>query len=154
MIRDFTEHALVRLTFRQHSRRGTSLLDLMVSFALLVALVSVTTPLVVRHGWLLKSHRNYRLALDELSNQMDRLVGVPADQLPGAVERLAPSEFVAERLSGTKLIGQIKPGRIGQRLTLELSWNEPGRRERPVTLAAWIIPTPPRTRISPEKDQL
>ena len=88
-------------------------LDLLVAFTLLVTVISVATPLVVRHGRLLKSHRNYRLALDELSNQLDRLTALPLDELPGAIEQLTPSPFLTERLPGARLSGELQPVESG-----------------------------------------
>lgn len=125
-------------------RSGTGMLDLLVSFTLLVTLISVSTPLVVRHGCLLKSHRNYRLALDELSNQMERLAALTVDQLPSALEQISPSKFISDRLPGAKIASDSEPVELGgRRITLKLSWNDVGRREAPVTLAAWIMPLPP-----------
>jgi hypothetical protein len=142
MTTDFTMKPTNRSAARRRLRRGTGMLDLFVSFTLLVTLISVATPLVVRHGRLLKSHRDYRLALDELSNQMERLAGLNADQLPRAVKQLTPSAFVAERLSGAELMGELEPADLGSRITLKLTWNETGRHNAPVTLAAWVIPAP------------
>ena len=123
------------------NRRGTSSLDLLVSFTLLVTVISVSTPLIVRHGRLLKSQRNYRLALDELSNQMDRLTTLSSNDLAQAVKQLSPSTFVTDRLPGAKLGGELQPAESGMRLTLTLSWSETERDRAPVTIAAWIFPS-------------
>ncbi len=121
------------------SRRGFSMLDLMVALTLLVAATSVVVPLVVRHGQVLQSQRHYRLALDELSNQLDRLAALPPDELPSAVRQLAPSPFIAERLPGAKLTGELAPVDGGVRVTLDITWDDVGRRKQPVTLAAWVF---------------
>jgi hypothetical protein len=122
-------------------RRGIGTMDLLVSFTLLVTAMSVATPLVVRHGRLLKSQRNYRVALDELSNQMDRLTALPLSELPQAVRQLAPSTFIAERLPSPKLSGELQPTEFGMRVTLKLSWNETERLRAPVSLAGWVFPS-------------
>jgi hypothetical protein len=121
--------------------RGTSGFDLLVALGLLVTVMSVATPLVVRHGRLLTSHRNYRLALDELSNQLDRLRAMPVNELPDEMERLTPSGFVKERLPGAKLDGKLRPEESGTHITLRLSWNDAERHRAPMTVAAWIFPT-------------
>jgi hypothetical protein len=126
---------------RADDRRGTGTLDLLVSFTLLLTAISVVTPLVVRHGRMLKSHRNYRLALDELSNQIDRLTALSPDKLPQEVKQLSPSTFVAERLPGARLSGELQPIESGTRVTLKLSWNDVERDRAPVTLAAWVFPS-------------
>jgi hypothetical protein len=113
---------------------------LLVALTLLVAAIGVASPLVVRHGRLLKSHRHYRLALDELTNQLDRLTALPTDELPRAVEQLSESEFIVERLPGAKLGGELQPVESGTRVTLKLSWNEMAGRRAPATLTAWVFP--------------
>jgi hypothetical protein len=132
------------LTTPARCRRGTGSLDLLVSFTLLVTAISVATPLVVRHGRLLRSQRDYRLALDELSNQIDRLTALPLDELTQAVKQLSPSPFVTERLAGARLSGELQPAESGTRITLALSWNETERVRAPVTLAAWVFAPPPQ----------
>jgi hypothetical protein len=138
MTRSCTTKLTSNSSGRRPLRRGIGLMDLFVTFTLLVTLISVVTPLVVRHGQLLKSQRDYRLALDELSNQMEQLALLPAEQLPGALKQLTPSAFVAERLPGVELAGKLDPAEFGGRVSLELSWNKPGRRQAPVVLAAWV----------------
>ena len=143
-----TSESIVRLEHRwaarSHCRRGTGSLDLLVSFTLLVAVIGVATPLIVRHGRLLKSHRDYRLALDELSNQLDRLTALPPDELSQSIERLEPPAFLTERLPGAKLSGELQPVESGTRVTLKLSWNETERHRAPVTLAGWVFPSAPQ----------
>lgn len=127
--------------------RGTSSLEILVSFTLLSSVLAFATPLVVRHGRLLAAQRDYRLALDELSNQLERLTALPPAELPAAVEGLSPSDFAAAHLPGAELTAELTSADIGQRLTLKLSWDEPQRSAAPVTLAAWVVPLsdPPRS---------
>jgi hypothetical protein len=113
----------------------------MVALTLLVATMSVATPLLVRYGRVVASHRLYRLALDELSNQLERLRALPVEDLPGAIERLAPSSFIKERLPGAELKGRLQPEEEGVQVTLVLSWNEGQRHRAPLSLAAWVFPT-------------
>lgn len=120
-------------------RRGTTALEVIVSFTLLSSVLAFATPLVVRHTRLLAGQRHYRLALDELSNQLERLAALPATELPAAAREIVPSEFVTTRLPGAKLQAQLIPADPGQRLTLRLTWDEPGRRETPLMLSAWIV---------------
>jgi hypothetical protein len=134
---------------RSASRRGTGTMDLLVSFTLLLTAISVVSPLVVRHGRMLKSQRNYRLALDELSNQMDRLTMLPIESLPQAIKQLSPSVFLSKRLPGSQLSGELQSTELGTRVTLKLSWNETERARAPVSLAAWVFRTPAQSAKSP-----
>ena len=125
---------------------GATSLEVLVAFTLLTSIMSFTVPLIVRHGRLLTSHNHYRLALDELSNQLDRLTALPNADRMEALEDLAPSPFAAARLPGVELRYEIEPLDIGQRLTLFVTWDEPQRRQAPVTMAAWVHPDRKPTR--------
>jgi hypothetical protein len=122
------------------TRNGTSTLDALVAFTLLVTTLSVATPLVVRHSRLLKSQRDYRLALDELSNQMERLVATSASDLPAAIQQLAPSEFLIDRIPSAQISGELQKVDGGMRVVLQLTWNELAGRRTPVSLAGWVFP--------------
>jgi hypothetical protein len=121
-------------------RRGTGMLDLLISFTLLLTVISASTPLIVRHGRMLKAQREYRLALEEVTNQLDRLTALPFDDLPQAVKQLSPSMFIAERLAHPQLTGELKPAQFGTRITLRLSWHGADHIEAPIALAAWAFP--------------
>jgi hypothetical protein len=127
------------------ARAGTSTLDALVAFTLLVTTLSVATPLVVRHGRLLKSQRDYRLALDELSNQMERVIATSASDVPAAIQQIAPSEFLIERIPSAQISGELQAVDGGMRVVLQLTWNELAGRRTPVSLAAWIfLPSQPK----------
>lgn len=125
---------------RQRRRRGATLIELLVSFSLLTTLLGISLPLVVRQNRILASARHYRLALDELSNQVERIVSLPPEDVPKAVEKLAPSPFAAKYLAGAKLSGVVAPADTGERVTLSITWDEPGRDAAPLSLTAWLPP--------------
>jgi hypothetical protein len=129
---------LTRELVPPYARRGASILEMLVSCTLLAAVLSVATPLILRHNRLLVAHREYQMALDELSNQLERLTAIPAAELPAALEKLAPSDLAAAHLHGARLTGELAQADQGQRLTLHLVWDEPQRKSAPVSLAAWI----------------
>ena len=121
--------------------RGASTLEAVVAFTLLSTILAVVTPLVVSHGRLLASHRDYQLALEELSNQADRLAALPAAELPKAIEELVPSPLATAKLPGAKLQGELAPDDFGQRLSLSLSWEGAQGRTAPLRIAAWVFPS-------------
>jgi len=123
--------------------RGTSSIEILMSFTLLSTVLVVSTPLIVKQGRILKEQRDYRLAIDELSNQIERLAVLSDADLPAAIENLTPSEFSASRLPEAKLSVELEKIDIGSRVTLRLSWDQPQRREAPVSLTAWVVPSPP-----------
>lgn len=120
------------------ARRGTTSLEVIVAFTLLTGVMAFAVPLVVAHGRLLKAQRNYRIALDELTNQLDRAGTLPAADLPAAIENLSPSAHAAQRLPGARLRGELAESQIGRRLTLDITWDEPNRHIAPIRLTGWI----------------
>jgi hypothetical protein len=128
-------------SLRPHrDRRGTSALEVIVAFTLLSTVLALSTPLVVAHGRLIKAQRDYRLALDELSNQLERLTALPEPDLVKALNELVPSPLTASRLPGATLRGQLADSELGKCVTLEIWWDEPNRQAAPLQLAAWVRP--------------
>jgi hypothetical protein len=111
----------------------------LVAFTLLSTALSLSLPLVIRHGRLLESCRHYRLALDELSNQLDRLTALPEAGARTELKQLKPSSFLAAKLPGAELTGQLQPVDFGSRLTLRLSWRDMPQQPTTVAMAAWIL---------------
>jgi hypothetical protein len=148
-------HAKIGLTARPNMRCATSSIEVFVGLTLLTTVLSLSAPLIVRHGRMLIAHRHYRIALDELTNQLDRLTALPADEVAAAVGKLSPSEFASTRLPGVKLQSRLKSADIGQRVILTITWDEPERHKAPVSLAAWIVAAslPPDEKPQVEEEQ-
>jgi hypothetical protein len=118
-------------------RCGSTSYEVLVAFTLLTTLLSLSLSSMVRHGRLLTSEQSYRLALDELSNQLDRLTALPSNELSQAVKELQLTPFTAQRLSDAKLVGEIAPTDIGQRVTLRLTSRDPNGLK--VSMAGWMF---------------
>ena len=54
------------------------------------------------------------------------------------LDELQPSPFVAEHLPGATLTADLVSSEGAERVTLSLSWDEPGRQAAPVSLVAWL----------------
>jgi hypothetical protein len=134
-------------------RSGASAIEMFVALALITSVLTLSAPLVVRHGRMLIAHRHYRIALDELTNQLEILSALPAADVPMAVEQIAPSSFATARLPGLELSAQLVDADIGQRVTLSITWGEPERRRAPVSLVAWIIAEPSRADDEPPGEE-
>jgi hypothetical protein len=148
-----TVHARIGLTARSSRCCAASSIEVFVGLTLLTTVLSLSAPLVVRHGRMLIGHRHYRIALDELTNQLDRLTALPVDEVPAAIQQLSPSEFAAARLPGVKLQSRLESADIGQRVILTITWDEPERRKAPISLAAWIIATSPPPEDEPQAEE-
>lgn len=151
---------------RRRNRRGISSFEVIVGFVLFMAILTIATPLMVRHGRLLIDQRRYRLALDEVSNQLDRLGALPTDEVPAALEDLSATDWTLERLPGAALTGRIEAADMGQRLSLEISWgaestslpadrNAAALNRKTIQLERWLAPRlerNPPTSASPAED--
>jgi hypothetical protein len=121
-------------------RSGISSIEAIVAFTLLSTTLTLSLPLIVHHQRLLESTRHYRLALDELSNQLDRLTALSTTDVRSQLARLSPSPFLSKILPGAALTGELQSADLGRRLTLRLTWNDLPRSPTSVALAAWILP--------------
>jgi len=120
-------------------RRGVTLFELLVSFGILSVIISVSAGLLVRHGRLLVSGRNQRLAVEELANRMELLQALPPADRDAFLAAPAPSLFAAAHLPGATLTAVADAPDAGlQRIELAIEWNEPGRRGHPLRLAGWV----------------
>ena len=128
----------MNVTANAMKRRGTTTIELLVSFTLLTTVLGAALPLVVRHGRILNSARQYRMALDELSNQAERIIALDHDAAIKTLDELQPSPFAAEHLPGATLTAVLASSEGVERVTLSLSWDEPGRRAAPVSLVTWL----------------
>jgi hypothetical protein len=125
----------------RRERRGVTLFELLVAFSLLATLVSASAGLVVRHGRLLSSARNQRLAIEELANQMELVTALPPEQVAAFIAAPTPSPLARAHLSGVALAATLsEPAAADQarRIVLAIEWNEPGRRGNPLRLAGWL----------------
>jgi hypothetical protein len=119
-------------------RRGSTATEFVVAFALLSTLIAVALPTVVRNGRMQEVLRHDRIGMDELTNQLDRLTQLPLDMLRTELEDLRPSEFANSALPRPKLSGTLGDSEDGQRLSLGISWDDPGRNANPLMITTWI----------------
>ena len=57
------------------------------------------------------------------------------------IANLKPSPFALEQLPGAELTAELEAADVGHRLILRMVWDEPQRRNAPLTMATWIYPT-------------
>ncbi|KAA5544568.1 hypothetical protein FYK55_09625 [Roseiconus nitratireducens] len=141
---------------RRDDRRGVAILECVVAALMVMAMLSITAPLVIRTGRLWKQTRNVQLALDELGAQLDALIAMAPDQRQSELDQLDVSSATRNVLGDATLRGSIVHDEDGKRLSLSIDWPRIGD-PPPLTLVAWIDPLPPEANsndpaASPEED--
>ncbi len=124
---------------RRNRRHGFTLTELLVSATLLIGMMLMVGQLTVRTGRLWQECRGYRLALDELTNQLDQLAALSAEERDIALTRLAPSESICAALPNPKFISEVRADQDGTRLHLQLAWDRLDG-EKQIGLVRWIDP--------------
>ena len=97
-------------------------------------------PTAIRNGRLQQTIRHDRIAMDEVTNQLDRLAQLPLKQIKQEIAKLTPSGFAVAGLPNPRLSGTLQETQEGYRIALEISWNSPGRSVAPLTMATWVYP--------------
>ncbi len=123
------------------SRRGLTLTEVVVAATLVVSMIGFVTPLTVRIGRVWQSTRQYRLAFNELANQMELLTSLGVSRCDAALADLKPSESTAETLPDARLEGKLIRDQDGTRLILSLDWDR-GSKAVPLTLVGWLDTNP------------
>lgn len=124
----------------RRQRAGVTLTETLVAATLLVTALSVVTQMAARCGRLRQDGELHQVALEELSNQLDRLLAMADDPDGDALRDLTLSAAAARRLPGAQLRATQVDDAQGRRLLLELSWDR-GVGATPLSLVAWLPAT-------------
>jgi hypothetical protein len=118
-------------------RRGLTVTEVVVAATLVVSMIGLFAPMSVRIGRVWQSTRQYRLAFNELANQMERLTSLSPAECKEALSSLALPTRVSDALPGSQLLGEVIRDQDGTRLKLSLNW-ERGAASEPVSLTGWF----------------
>jgi hypothetical protein len=104
--------------------------------ATVMSLVTVSSFRVSRIWLDVHDHRN---ALNELTNQLDRLTTIPVQNVARAIDSIEASDACREMLIKPRLSGSIENAKtLGRRVTLEITWqNRLGTKSNSTQLSAW-----------------
>lgn len=122
------------------SRTGATLTELVVACSLLGSFVAVVVPATVRIGRAQQSLRQERIALDELTNQLDRISLLPVDQIQDELVTLKASELSASSLLNPKLSGEINESQDGYRIVVKITWDGSRQRDAPLAMSTFVYP--------------
>ena len=123
------------------AKKGVSLTEVLVAATLVLSLIGLLFPMTARVGRVWQSTRHYRLACNELANQMERLTSLPIEQCEAELSTLKPSPELSEALPEVRLSGEIIRDQDGTRLLLRLDWSH-GVNTVPLTLVGWFDTEP------------
>ena len=118
------------------------MVELLVSATLLITLVSIVVPLSVRAGRLWQEARSYRLAVNELSNQLEDLTLLGDQEREQALAKWQPVEGLLLALPDARLTGEVLDDEDGKRLRLSLEWRR-SVGSPPLCMIGWIHPEKP-----------
>lgn len=124
------------------TRKGFTSTELVVASSLLVAVMSIVSPLAVRTTRLWKDSRDQQLALSELTGEVERLTAMDALAREAAIESLQPSAALAKAAPLAKIQVETIHDDEGKRIVLTLDWNQPNLPRAPVRLVGWLDPLP------------
>lgn len=121
------------------TRRGLMMTELIVAAILLIASLSLLVTLSFRTGKLWQDSRHYALAVDELTNQLERLTALDAAEIDEQLTVLTTSAAIQSALPNPHISGEKLTDEYGVRVVLAIAWDRPGN-AKPVTLTAWVAP--------------
>jgi type II secretory pathway pseudopilin PulG len=119
------------------SRRGLNTFEALVALGLLAATISGASVVAVRQLRLLELGRQYRLAVDEVTNQLEAMAALPAPDRAAAIAACEPSEFAQARLPKPQLTAKTDPVDNGERLEVTLNWGSQSGVQHRVMLFTW-----------------
>jgi len=126
-------------TRRRLNRVGGTMPDLIVAAVLTMTLIGTLTTFTVRSGRLIAETRRHQFAVDELTNQLERLQALDSETLDAAIATVAPSEEASVTLPAAVISAEKIDDSLGERIVLSLNW-ERGAVATPIRLVGWIKP--------------
>jgi len=112
-----------------------TLIELIVAATLLITGTTIVGQLTVATGRVWQRTRHERLASEELSNQLGRIVSLSVDRRDEAIDSLTPSRLVTEVIPDAELTASRVTDDDGERLELVLRWPD---RPKGIRIVGWL----------------
>lgn len=119
------------------SRRAFLLTEVVVAAMVLSVAITVLTQIWVRTPRLQRDTRQHRIAVEEASNQLDRLAALDETARANQLVRLNLSPIAEQALPSVSISAGESNSEAGRRITVIVSWDRFGERSR-VALTQWI----------------
>lgn len=122
---------------RRRDRTGSSVIECVVAASVLMVTMGTVTTMAFRASriWIATGHQ--RIAMNELSNQLETITSARGDEINRLIENLAPSGLAQKSLDQPLIKATRTRDQAGDRVTIELSWRSQFP-IAPVSLTGWI----------------
>lgn len=121
-----------------NQRGGVSSIEFLVSFSVMATVMTFATTMTLNISRVWRDIEHHRLAVSELSNQLEELTLLRGEKLADRVSEIQPSDFCKQGLNEPRISATISTDKLGQRIDLELAWKHQPV-ERKVRLSGWAI---------------
>lgn len=123
----------------RHSKKqkGITTIELMVSAAVLLGIMTFVGSLTVRINGVWKDIVQRRVAVCELTNQLEELTRQDEKELDQQLDSLEPSIHCSNSLRGAKLSATVRDDQLGKRIVLSINWSRT-HAGKPVELSGWL----------------
>ncbi|RPH80686.1 MAG: hypothetical protein EHM77_04755, partial [Planctomycetaceae bacterium] len=118
------------------TRPGFTLIELTVAATLVIAGLTVLGSMTVATGRMWQQTRQERVANEELSNQLERLMALTPAERSAAISDLRPSAFATQTLVDVTLVAKPVSDAEGERIELAIDWDR-GTPGKPLSLVGW-----------------
>ena len=124
-------------TTNTNHRPGFTLMELLISAIIMSVIMSLVTSLCFRASMVWKDISHHRVAMSELSNQLEQLTQLNSKDVQLQLEQLQPSSTAGQTLSEPRLSGELVESELGKQLNLKLTWKS-RHSDQSVQLSGWI----------------
>jgi hypothetical protein len=124
------------------SRPAFTSTELIVASTLMVATMGIIGPLAVRTARLWQSSRHQQVAIEALSDELERLTALEPEARSEAIRNLSPSEALKLAAPDARLTAAVIQDSEGTQLVVTLDWNQPNELRAPLKLVGWLDPLP------------
>ena len=114
------------------------MMEMIVSAVIICATVTTITTMLFKCGVILRDVSRYRVAVRELSSNLEELTLLDVDSATEKNKHLKPSQICEDRLPEAKLTGTLVEDNLGVRVELSLNWKHVIE-SKPVVLCGWLI---------------
>lgn len=126
----------MRRPYLKHGRSGFTMTELLVSASLLIVGIGTMVPLSIHNGQMWRDTRNQQLAMNEMANQLERLIALDPAERQTALIDIQPSTALRRALPQAKLSARVVDD---EHVIVSLVSDA---RSKPLTLIGWIDPLP------------